>query len=93
MGDIRKIVQRNKEIVDQIITKLRQQTVYYDYIKQDELIRDQVIDKSKSYRIRVKLLERWKDLTLLLVRTLASTVMLTDLHLNHMNSESAPSVN
>ena len=93
MGDIRKIVQRNKEIVDQILTKLRQQTVYYDYIKQDELIRDQVIDKSKSYRIRLKLLERWKDLTLLLVRTLASTVMLTDLHLNHMNSESAPSVN
>ena len=93
MGDIRKIVQRNKEIVDKIITKLRQQTVYYDYIKQDELIPDQVIDKSKSYRIRVKLLERWKDLTLLLVRTLASTVMLTDLHLNHMNSESALSVN
>ena len=93
MGDIRKIVQRNKEIVDKIITKLRQQTVYYDYIKQDELIPDQVIDKSKSYRIRVKLLERWKDLTLLLVRTLAYTVKLTDLHLNHMNSESAPSVN
>ena len=87
MGDIRKIVQRNKEIVDKIITKLRQQTVYYDNIKQDELIPDQVIDKSKSYRIRVKLLERWKDLTLLLVRTLASTVMLTDHHLNHMNSE------
>ena len=90
---LRYIVQRVKKIVDQTITKLRQQTVYYDFIKQDGLIRDQVIYKSKPHRIRVKLHERWKDLTLLLVRTLASTVKLTDLQANHMDSESAPSVN
>ena len=90
---LHKNVQRDKEIEDQFITTLRQQAVHCDFIKQDELIRDHVIDKSKSYRIRVKLLERWKDLTLLLVRTLASTVKLRDLHANHRDSESAPSVN
>ena len=53
---------------------------------------DQVIEKSKSHRNRVKLLERGKDLTLVQVRTIASTVKLTELHANHMDSESAPSV-
>ena len=61
---LRKIVQRDKEIVDQFITRLRQQAVYCDFIKQDENIWDHVIEKSKSHRNRVKLIERGKDLPL-----------------------------
>ena len=52
--------QRDKEIVDQLITRLRQQGVYCDFIKQDELIRDHAIEKNTSHKIRVKLLERVK---------------------------------
>ena len=55
---LRKIVQRDKEIEDQFITTFRKQAVHCDFIKQDELIRDQIIEKSKLHRIRVKLLER-----------------------------------
>ena len=73
---LRKIVQRDIEIVDQFITRLRQQAVYCDFIKQDENIWDHVIEKSKSHRNRVKLIERGKDLPLVhcRVRTIASTV-------------------
>ena len=67
--------------------------MHCDFIKQDELIRDQVIEKSKSQRIRGKLLERGTDMALVQIRTIASTVKLTELHANHMDSESAPSVN
>ena len=88
-----KNVQRDKEIEDQFITTLKQQSVHCDFIKQDELIRDQVIERSKSHRIRVKLLERGTDMALVQIRTIASTGKLTELHANHMDSESAPSVN
>ena len=57
---VRTNVQRDKEIVNQFITRLRQQGVYCDFIKQDELIRDHAIEKNKSHKIRVKLLERGK---------------------------------
>ena len=45
------------ETVDQFITRLRQKAIYCDFANTDEMIRDQVIEKCVSHRLRRKLLE------------------------------------
>ena len=89
----RKIMQTDKETVEQFIIKLRQQAMFCDFANVDEEIRDQVIEKCRSHRIRAKLLERGKDLTLEQLRTIASTMEMTEAQAKHMDTETAPSVN
>lgn len=89
----RKITQSDKETVEQFITKLRQQAVYCDFANQDEQIRDQVIEKCRSHKIRAKLLEKGKDLTLEQLRTIAATFEMTEAQARHMDTELVASIN
>ncbi|XP_062578034.1 uncharacterized protein K02A2.6-like [Saccostrea cucullata] len=89
----RKILQTESETVEQFITKLRQQAVYCDFTNQDEQIRDQVIEKCRSHKIRAKLLEKGKDLTLEQLRTIAATFEMTETQARHMDTEIVASVN
>jgi hypothetical protein len=52
----RQITQTYKETVEQFIIKLRQQAMFCDFANLDKQIRDQVIEKCRSHRIRSKLL-------------------------------------
>lgn len=89
----RKIAQSDKETVEQFITKLRQQAVYCDFANQDEQIRDQVIEKCRYHKIRAKLLEKGKDLTLEQLRTIAATFEMTEAQARHMDTELVASIN
>ncbi|XP_062578525.1 uncharacterized protein LOC134240455 [Saccostrea cucullata] len=89
----RKILQTESETVVQFITKLRQQAVYCDFTNQDEQIRDQVIEKCRSHKIRAKLLEKGKNLTLEQLRTIAATFEMTETQARHMDTEIVASVN
>ena len=52
----------------------------------DEEIRDQVIEKCRSHKIRTKLLIKGHDLTLDQLRTIATTVEMTDKQVKEMDS-------
>ena len=66
--------QQVNKTVEQFITRLRERTVYCEFCAaQDEMIRDQVIEKCLSHILRRKLLEM-RDLTLDLLRRMAQTI-------------------
>ena len=57
-SQFRAMVQLPSETVDQYIRQLRLKAVYCDFHNVDENIRDQIIEKCYSQRLRRKLLER-----------------------------------
>ena len=59
--------------VEQYITRLRQKAVFCDFHNIDENIRDQVIEKCYSQRLRRKLLER-NNVTLVQLREIAQSL-------------------
>ena len=59
--------------VEQYITRLRQKAVFCDFHNIDENIRDQVIEKCYSQRLRRKLLER-NNVTLVHLREIAQSL-------------------
>jgi len=69
----RQLAQQPSETIEQFITRLRQKAETCEFANKDEQIRDQVIEKCISSRLRRKLLEKGKDLTLDDLRTTART--------------------
>ena len=86
----RQLVQREDETVDQFVTRLRQQAARCAFgDKQDEMIRDQVVDKlpAHSRRLKQKLLER-TDLTLTILQEVARAHEAAEIQVKKMdNSE------
>lgn len=72
--NFRSIRQSDTETVDQYITRLKQQVVLCDFNDPDAQIRDQIIEKCKSHKLRTRLLEQGPGLTLDNVRTIARTL-------------------
>ena len=74
----RATVQLPSETVNRYITRLRQNAVYCDFHNVDENIRDQIIEKCYSQRLRRKLLQR-NNVTLPLVRENAQAIKASEL--------------
>ena len=72
------MVQLPSETVHKCITRLRQKSVYCDFHNVDENIRDQIIEKCYSQRLRRKLLER-NNVTLPQVREIAQAIEASEL--------------
>ena len=62
-SQFRSLTQQHEESMDQFITRLRQKAVYCSFTDVNENIKDQIIEKCKSTRLRRKLLEK-DDLSL-----------------------------
>ena len=77
-SQFRAMVQLPSETVDPYITRLRQKAVYCDFHNVDENIRDQIIEKCYSQRLRRKLLER-NNVTLPQVREIAQAIEASEL--------------
>lgn len=58
------MTQLPNETIDQFVMRLRQKADNCEFANMDEQIRDQVIEKCESPRLRRTLLEKGKDLTL-----------------------------
>ena len=82
----RSMAQSADESVEQFIVRLRQRAVRCNFQNTDEEIRDQVIEKCRSHKIRTKLLIKGHDLTLDQLRTIATTVEMTDKQVKEMDS-------
>ena len=67
----RSIAQRDKETVEQFVTRLRQKAETCEFADTDQQIRDQVIEKCFSNVLRQKFLEKGRDLTLTMLREIA----------------------
>jgi len=83
----RQLAQREEETVDQFVTRLRQQAANCAFgDKEDEMIRDQVIDKlsTQSRRLKEKLLER-TDLTLSILQEVARAHEATESQVKKMD--------
>ncbi|XP_071501987.1 uncharacterized protein [Diadema antillarum] len=70
--------QKEGETSEQFVTRLRQRAATCAFQNADESIRDQVIEKCRSPKIRARLLEKGDDLTLDQLRTIAATIELTE---------------
>ena len=64
------------ESIDKYITRLKQKAQYCNFADESEMIRDQVIEKCTSHRLRRKLLER-ADVKLDVIK-LAQTIEFAD---------------
>ncbi|CAG2188160.1 unnamed protein product [Mytilus edulis] len=62
--NLRSIKQNETETIDQYITRLKQQVVLCDHADPDAQVRDQVIEKCRSNKLRTRLLEKGPGLTL-----------------------------
>ncbi|XP_033758102.1 uncharacterized protein K02A2.6-like [Pecten maximus] len=62
------------ESIEQFIVRLKQQAQLCNFDKLDDEIRDQIIEKCKSHKLRTRLLEQGQDLTLDQLRTIALTL-------------------
>ena len=82
--NFRSIKQNETETIDQYITRLKQQIVLCDFTDPDAQIRDQVIEKCRSHKLRTRLLEKGPDLTLDDVRTIARTLEGAEKHAREM---------
>ena len=74
----RALKQSDTETVEQYISRLRQKATMCEFENADEQIRDQVIEKCKSTKLRTKLLEQGHDLKLNDLCTIASTMELAE---------------
>ena len=72
-SQFRSIAQQSNESMDQYITRLRQKAVYCNFTNVEENIRDQVIEKCYSQRLRRKLLEK-SDVSLDNLREIARSL-------------------
>ncbi|XP_038053951.1 organic cation transporter 1-like [Patiria miniata] len=82
----RSMAQEDGESIEQFIVRLRQRAVRCNFQNADEEIRDQVIEKCRSHKIRAKLLIKGHDLKLDDLRTIAVTVELTDKQTKQMDA-------
>jgi hypothetical protein len=82
----RATVQLPSETVNQYITRLRQNAVYCDFHIVDENIRDQIIEKCYSQRLRRKLLQR-NNVTLPLVRENAQAIEASEHRVDSMEQK------
>ncbi|XP_071176414.1 uncharacterized protein [Mytilus edulis] len=82
--NLRSIKQNETETIDQYITRLKQQVVLCDHPDPDAQVRDQVIEKCRSNRLRTRLLEKGPGLTLDDVRTIARTLEMAEKHSREM---------
>ncbi|CAG2201705.1 unnamed protein product [Mytilus edulis] len=82
--NLRSIKQNETETIDQYITRLKQQVVLCDHADPDAQVRDQVIEKCRSNRLRTRLLEKGPGLTLDDVRTIARTLEMAEKHSREM---------
>ena len=78
--------QKEGETTEQFVTRLRQRAATCAFQNADESIRDQVIEKCRSPKIRARLLEKGDDLTLDQLRTIAATIELTESQTRQMNA-------
>ena len=67
----RSIALRDKETVEQFVTRLRQKAKTCEFADTDQQVRDQVIEKCFSNVLRQKFLEKGRDLTLKMLREIA----------------------
>ncbi|CAG2198052.1 unnamed protein product [Mytilus edulis] len=82
--NLRSIKQNDTETIDQYITRLKQQVVLCDHADPDAQVRDQVIEKCRSNKLRTRLLEKGPGLTLDDVRTIARTLEMAEKHSREM---------
>lgn len=82
--NLRSIKQTETETIDQYITRLKQQVVLCDFADPDAQIRDQVIEKCRSHRLRTRLLEKCPGLTLEDVRSIARTLEMAEKYSREM---------
>ena len=85
----RTMKQEDLETTEEFITRLRRKAVQCKYANVDQQIRDQVIEKCRSHKLRVKLLEKRHDLTLKNLRLIASTVERVQDQATHMDIPTA----
>ncbi|CAC5361422.1 unnamed protein product [Mytilus coruscus] len=78
------IKQNETETIDQYITRLKQQVVLCDHADPDAQVRDQVIEKCRSNKLRTRLLEKGPGFTLDDVRTIARTLEMAEKHSREM---------
>lgn len=83
--------QEENETVDQYIVRLRQKGVLCSFTDLDEQIRDQVIEKCRSHKLRVKLLEKGETLTLDQLRMIAKTMESVNEQAKQMENKSSMS--
>ena len=81
----RQLKQEASETVEQFITRLRSKSVHCSFTNDDEAIRDQVIGRCYSRRLRMKLLEKGNDLTLDELRMIATTLGMTEFQMKAMD--------
>lgn len=90
----RQMSQENSETIDQFVCRLRTQANNCDFgLTIDENIRDQVIDKCKSTRLRMKLLSRGTDLKLKDLQDIARAMETAELQSREMESSMSESLN
>ena len=80
----RQLSQELNESMEEFVVRLRQQAAVCEFINVDEQIRDQIIEKCHSNRLRTKLLERGQALTLSELRSTAATFEMTERQSKHM---------
>ncbi|XP_053391748.1 uncharacterized protein LOC128554499 [Mercenaria mercenaria] len=81
--------QEHSETVEQYVSRLRQKAIHCEFENTDEQIRDQVIEKCKSTKLRKKLLEKGQDLKLDELCRIACTMELADLQSKRMDEGTA----
>ncbi|XP_054757939.2 uncharacterized protein K02A2.6-like [Lytechinus pictus] len=84
----RQLKQDANETVDEFVVRLRQQAMLCEFHDSDEQIRDQVVEKCSSHKLRTKLLERGAGLSLRELRVIASTFEATQTQSQHMMDRS-----
>ena len=90
----RQMKQEDGETIDQFVIKLRHQAENCDFGDQHtEQIRDQVIDKCRSSKLRRKLLEKSDDLKLEDVQRIGRAMEAVDIQAKKMESASRDQVN
>ena len=82
------MAQLDQETVDQYITRLTERAKHCEFgASNDDNIRDQVVDKCKSFTLRRKFLEKGGTLTLKLVQEIARAHEVTDEQIKEMDSK------
>lgn len=96
--EFKNLRQEQSESIEQFTTRLRLKSVHCQFDKPEEAIRDQVIEKCLSHRLRAKLLEK-HELPLDQVRLFANTMELGEMQSKYMEgvhtdvSVAGPTVN
>lgn len=79
---------QDEDNIEQFITRLRQQAKLCKFDNLDEQIRDQIIEKCKSHKLRTRLLEKGHQLTFEQLRTTAQTLEMSETQAKRMESPS-----